>query len=358
MKLTELEPTLDPRRPLHFGAPPGGSRALSIAARRSTPSDQRPVPSGRHLPPAVTARPAEDVAGLPSRTGVRVGRAGADLERRAAAAVQLFTGAATGLLVALWRERADRMEAQLRDRLTSRTNPVTDRSDATPGSTGTEAAATAQDAWGALATFDALHRAFAAGDVRALSPAAAASFARAAPTAARVAAAVERRAVLGAGVVWTPDGLVAWHGTADGIRLFAVPGADLAAWVTATIVTAPVWPTAFVGTGTRFADVPAQWRAALVLIDRLTALGTVPTTTATSTTIPVTRLLMTATEARHGLDPIDLTTGGPPTQGWQRAHHREVFSAMQGRRIRVFVDAAWAGERPPMVPTLVTVLPS
>jgi len=354
MKLTELEPTLDPRRPLHFGAPSSGSRAVSVTTRRSTPPDPRPVPADRHVPAAVTARPAEVVAGLPPRTGVRGGRGGADLECRAAAAVQLFTGAATGLLVALWRDRADRMEAQLRDRLTARTNPVTDRSAATPGTAGTEAAATALDAWGALATFDALHRAFTAGDVRALSPGAAAALGRAAPTAARAAAG--RRAVLGDGVVWTPDGLVAWHSAADGIRLFAVPGADLAAWVTATTVTAPAWPTTFVGSGTRITDVPGQWRALLVLLDRLAALGTVPADAGTA--VPVTRLLMTAGEVRHGLDPVDLTTGGLPAPGWQPAHHREVLSTTQGRRIRVFVDAARAGERPPMVQTLVTVLPS
>ena len=99
MKLTELEPTLDPRRPLHFATVPTGARSQHFTARRPTvtvPSDLRSVDAviarlASHAPIA-DPLPTGHVSGRPTDLGVR-----------AAAAVTLFTGAATGLVVALWR---------------------------------------------------------------------------------------------------------------------------------------------------------------------------------------------------------------------------------------------------------------
>ncbi|WP_111768165.1 hypothetical protein [Nakamurella deserti] len=385
MKLTELEPMLDPRRPLHFDAASAGGSPPYVAVRRPAGgalTDLRSVDAviarlAAHPP---VADPWSEVP--PPRPGTVE-----DLELRAGSAVELFTGAATGLVVALWRARAGRMEAQLRSRAAgTRATLMTGRAlaetagvaDVTPLR---DAATAAQDAWSALATFDALDRAFAATDIRALSPGVAAGFTRTAPTVARATAAFRRRAARSDGVVWTPDGLVAWHGTPEGCRLFLVPGPDLAAWIATSDATAPAWPTTFVGTGTPIADVPERWRAVLVLLDRLAALGTVAAGdrigevdrndrndtadradrtdgAGSAARVPVTRLLMTAAEARHGVEPVDLSNGGTPAPGWRPSHHREVFSATQGRRVRVFVDAARTPGRTPFGPTLVTVLPN
>lgn len=362
MKLTELEPTLDPRRPLHFATMPPSGRSQHFAARRpvvTVPSDLRSVD-------AVIARLASHAPVADPIPAGHTSSRSADLGVRAAAAVTLFTGAATGLVVALWRDRSDRMEASLRCRLsTARTALVADRSAAEAGDptdadlAGLRAASTAaQDAWTALADFDALHRAFAGGDVRALSPEIAASFARTPPTAQRAAAAFAGHTTWGDGVTWTPDGIVAWHATVDGVQLFTVPGPELASWVIAPTVTAPTWPTVFLGADTRFDDLPQRWRAIVVMLGRLVALGTQTAGPDGGATVPVTRLLMTAAEARRGLDAVDLSTGSAPSgRAYDRAQYREMFSAAQNRRIRVFVDATWRGNRPPIETVLVTVLP-
>lgn len=363
MKLTDLEPQLDPRRPLHFAEP--SRRITGTAATRpthlspvATPSDRRAFDapktrssrtrSSAHSPMRWREVPTE-LPHRPSTTAVRA---------RAAEAVDLFTGASTGLIASLVVQEADRLEAQLRA-------GVAAVSAATPD---------AQDAWAVLVEFDAVQRACAAGDVLALSPLVAADFAARTLPDVRLAAGLARRAAWRDGVLWSParQALVAWSTDAAGTRVIVVAGTVLAAWVASLATETPEtlrWSSMFLPSAGDVLDgVDDDWRVVLSELVQLAALGHLGTSVPSAADtrvgvmpVPVTRFLLTAAETRTGVMPTDLATGALPvgTVGvdWEPARYRETYSAAQDRRIRVFGDAARLGRRPPNEPVLVTVVP-
>lgn len=386
MKLTDLEPMLDPRRPLHFAGGRAQRATRTTVPRPSRLSAVRPssgVPTDLRAVDAAMARLAgrAPVGDLPDAAGVSHSPVADDVRARAAAAIRVFTGAGTGLLAAVWAHEADLLEARLRTDLVHRWRDLVGRrrSAADDGATLADddlaalqtATVGTQDAYAALVEFDALHRAFAARDVRALSPQVAAGFAERPLTASRLADGLRRRHLWGDGVLWSPirQSLIAWNTEADGTRLILVTGTDLADWIVGLTGPTPTvlrWSSIFLATDDVEAD--ADWRSVLTELVQLAGLGHigaaapgVAVTHGGSAPVPVTRFLLTAAETRTGIAPIDLTTGATPdgTAGidWQPARYRETWSAAQNRRIRVFGDAAPVGHRPSIGPVLVTVLP-
>ncbi len=352
MKLSDLGAALDPRRPLYYDDTVADTGAPTPARALLGKDDDL-----RSVDALIARLVAHPMTGVADTAPARV----TDPTALAAESVRLFTGAGAGLLAAVWHDRSAAVETRLRSALTvARTELVAHRVAAESGGPVGElgdASAAARLAWGALTDFDALHRAF-SGPVLTLSPGAAAALAAVPATPARAATALAGRARWGDGVLWRPTGLLAWHGDAGGVRLATLPAAAVPGWIDGPTDALPAWSHLRLPDATRPTDIPAGWRDDVVLIDRLTALGSHRPAPGPAAAIPVTRFVMTTAEGRTGVDPVDLTTGRAPADpDWDRAHHRETYAAAQGRRVRVFVDAARPGRRPPSGPVLVTVLP-
>lgn len=383
MKLNDLEPAMDTRRPLRFAK----TRPVGPATE---PHWQRHVsPLQLAVADLVDCEDADRAARIVAHYAAGLGRQhdywrqeavrlhdradAGPVRARAAESNTLFTGTSTGLLVALWHQESDQLRLQLHADFLDLAADLAVRGDV---STLHQVKAT----WAQLNQFDLLDRAFNSNDVLALSPGANAAILRSGRgTPGRLAGGFRRRSDWQAGVLWSPDlrALVCWAAEGPRMHLFEIGAADLAAWIDSLRTPEPTTLT------WRYSEIPptatlsddTAWVSAATHLTALLGLGR-PTGTVgphvdpnaaarmsragrrVRYTVPTTRFFITAAESRFGVPPFALSTSITPSDSqWVPARYRNTWCPAQQRYLRVWADAHPTSAKPAAEPVLVTVLP-
>lgn len=410
MKLSELGPSLDPRKPLRLAGNPAVRPARDRGTGRVVPRSLRVSVadlvdgddldlSGIDRGIAVLAEQTR-LVGRPhsywQQVAVRLHRRPrlAELRTRAARTIEMFTGASTGTLLSLWQQESEQLNAQLHAELARRwqhlrsTRAGFSRINTAHADPFAAAAATALDVmrteiaqikllWAQLESFDELERCFNSSTVIALSPAAATSIkARSVLPGGRLERAFETRDGWGSGVAWLPDRrlFLAWSATDYELQLFEIDAADMSAWIHSLLTDTPrtlSWRTTLIPDMGRLAG-SEPWTELAAVLTQLIPWGQAPVPAVGSgerlgrmapvnrsrADDPTTRLVISAAEGRSGIDPIELAGGTVPTVEWIRARWRRSWSAEQGRYVQAWTDACLkSARRPPNESVLVTVLP-
>ena len=410
MKLNELGPMLDPRKPLRLAGPPRPAltavpRALDVAARtRPVPPASADLAHAGSVDLAEVDRCIELIGGHPELVGrthhhwqqsaVRLHRRArpADVRTRALRAVDLFTGASTGILAALWRQESEQQSTQLRAELARRWQHLqAARAGVGPAAELASMLDEIDDIraqWAQLEEIGVVDRVFDSSTVIALSPGAAATMqARRRIPDARFERAFQRRTEWGSGVVWLPDRRVflGWSADEDKTELVEIDAAEMAEWTRSLQTDTPrilTWRRLTIPAAAKLSQ-NAPWTALAADITRLLQVvqlpaassvpqlptvpntlavggrgGRVPTTVRGRIEAPTTRFVIAASEGRAGVEPFDLATGAPATAEWLRARYRQTWSAEQNRFVRTWTDAYTKSDRrPPNETVLVTVMP-
>lgn len=301
----------------------------------------------------LTARPAQHWQYVARR--LHQHRGNAVLRSRAAGVVDLFTGSGVGVIAALWTQEREQQRAQTRVQAATCWSQL--RAGTHPGSV-VDALRTIREADARLRELDRIDRVISAGEVLALSPAAAARIV--ATAAGRPATDRLHPEVRPQGFGWLPHrrSFVGWLADQQGTEVFEIGAAEMAAWVRRLRGPDPqilTWSRTELPQAAT--DLTPEHRQLAAEIGELRRLRFVPVQdtddhgwrwtrrAAPVDDAPVTHLVVTAAESTEGLSPFDLGTGSVADAGWRKARWRQMWQPESGRSVRTWTDATRAADR-------------
>ena len=332
----------------------GTNRSLSVAL--PVELERLPIDEAMELLARqqwLTARPAQHWQYVARR--LHQHRGNSVLRSRAAGVVDLFTGSGVGVLAALWTQEREQQRAQTRVQAATCWSQL--RAGSYPGSV-VDRLRTIREADARLRELDRIDRVISAGEVLALSPAAAArivSTAAARPATERVHPGVRPQ-----GFGWMPHrrSFVGWLADQQGTEVFEIGADDMAAWVRSLPGAEPqilTWTrTQLPHAATDLTPEQRQLAAEIGELRRLRFIPVQPTDddgwrwtrrAAPVDEAPVTHLVVTAAESAEGLSPFDLATGAVADAGWRKARWRQMWQPESGQSIRTWTDATRAADR-------------